>query len=998
YGLRNVKWQKDNLYGYEYVIICPNVPIFLQWADSIRNFRIAQGITTGIFTLTQIGGNNATLIKTFLTNAWNNWGIKPVAVLMLGDYNPPDANNSVTSPIYNSYCVSDNILGDIDNNQLPDIVMARMTAQDATQLQTMITKFIDYEKKPPNDANFYYKPITALGWQTERWFQICSETVGGFWKKKMGKLPTRINAIYSGSPTTTWSTATNTATVLAYFGPAGRYYIPATPDSLGGWSGGTAAMVVTALNNGAFALQHRDHGGENGWGEPAFTNSNIDQLTNVGKLSFIFSINCLTGKYNWTSECFAEKFHRYKYSGQNAGALGIIAASEVSYSFVNDTYVWGMMDNFWPQFMPDYGSTPASRDFKPAFGNAAGKYFLYASSWPYNTSNKEVTYHLFHHHSDAFLNVYANVPTNLSVTHASTISTGVTTFDVTADSGTFIALSIDTTILGTGTSTGTTLSINIPGTQIPPQIMKVVATKQDKYRYMADVQVIPNTGPYVVKDSVGINDAVPLGNGNGLMDYGETNKLNFRVKNVGSVNASNVNVKVTSADPYVTITDSTENYGTINAGATKLINDAFTYTVSPLIPDNRMVTFNYWASDGTNVWTSTFGIQAHAPIIDMGSVTINDSAANNNGRWDPGETVMLRVEFKNIGTSNLLSGKGKLVKNSSYVTLNTDSVVYGDINAGSSVIKQFSATSQVSTPVGHAAQFFFTMYANLINPVVDTFAVVIGQNVFTIGNGTTSSGYPYYTYYMDARTQMLYTASELTASGLSASHITHIGFDVISASSQTMQGFKIRMQNTSATSLTAFVTSGFTTVRELDYTVPGTGWQDVNLINTFYWNGTSNLLIEICFNNASYTSNTTVNATSMSSMCVGKYADLSSGDGCTQTTINTITYRPNLKITIGAPNAITNANEIPTTYSLSQNYPNPFNPVTKINFAIPKQGFVSLKVFDILGREVANLVNEVKSPGNYVLDFNASHLASGVYYYKLESADFTDIKKMVLIK
>jgi hypothetical protein len=81
-----------------------------------------------------------------------------------------------------------------------------------------------------------------------------------------------------------------------------------------------------------------------------------------------------------------------------------------------------------------------------------------------------------------------------------------------------------------------------------------------------------------------------------------------------------------------------------------------------------------------------------------------------------------------------------------------------------------------------------------------------------------------------------------------------------------------------------------------------------------------------------------------------------------------------------------------------QNYPNPFNPTTKINFAIPKQGLVTLKVYDVLGREVANLVNEVKTAGNYIVDFDASYLASGVYFYKLEVNGFTDVKRMMLIK
>jgi hypothetical protein len=89
---------------------------------------------------------------------------------------------------------------------------------------------------------------------------------------------------------------------------------------------------------------------------------------------------------------------------------------------------------------------------------------------------------------------------------------------------------------------------------------------------------------------------------------------------------------------------------------------------------------------------------------------------------------------------------------------------------------------------------------------------------------------------------------------------------------------------------------------------------------------------------------------------------------------------------------------MPKTYSLSQNYPNPFNPVTKINFAIPKSGFVTLRIYDILGRQLVSLVNETKNPGNYSVDFNASSLNSGVYFYRLEVNGFTDTKKMLLIK
>ncbi|OQY73910.1 MAG: hypothetical protein B6D44_05845 [Ignavibacteriales bacterium UTCHB2] len=86
------------------------------------------------------------------------------------------------------------------------------------------------------------------------------------------------------------------------------------------------------------------------------------------------------------------------------------------------------------------------------------------------------------------------------------------------------------------------------------------------------------------------------------------------------------------------------------------------------------------------------------------------------------------------------------------------------------------------------------------------------------------------------------------------------------------------------------------------------------------------------------------------------------------------------------------------SYKLSQNYPNPFNPITIISYSIKQEGLVTLKVCDILGKEVATLVNENKRSGTYEVNFNASNLPSGIYIYKLQSGIFSDVKKMLLIK
>lgn len=98
------------------------------------------------------------------------------------------------------------------------------------------------------------------------------------------------------------------------------------------------------------------------------------------------------------------------------------------------------------------------------------------------------------------------------------------------------------------------------------------------------------------------------------------------------------------------------------------------------------------------------------------------------------------------------------------------------------------------------------------------------------------------------------------------------------------------------------------------------------------------------------------------------------------------------------PTAVKEINSLPMNYSLSQNYPNPFNPSTFINYQLPVQSNVSLKIYDMLGKEVNTLVNETKPAGNYNVNFNATNLSSGIYFYTLKTAQFNQSKKMILLK
>lgn len=99
-----------------------------------------------------------------------------------------------------------------------------------------------------------------------------------------------------------------------------------------------------------------------------------------------------------------------------------------------------------------------------------------------------------------------------------------------------------------------------------------------------------------------------------------------------------------------------------------------------------------------------------------------------------------------------------------------------------------------------------------------------------------------------------------------------------------------------------------------------------------------------------------------------------------------------------APTAVTSESLVPTVFELRQNYPNPFNPVTVIRFSVARAAVVSLKIYDLLGQEVATLMNEKKDPGRYEVTWNGAGFASGVYFYRLHTPEDVDVKKLILLK
>ena len=707
YEARMQQWLTTRPEGCEYLIVIPNNESFRTYANQLRDYRIQQGILTEVKSLSDMGCTNTNQMRSYFHNAYNSWDIPPVAVLLLGDHNN---NMSVGIPAEYTYhsqnygnCITDNGYADVTGDDLPEMAFSRLVAASAAEAQMMVSKQIEYEYTNPNmDAATYDHPITALGWQTERWFQICSEVVGGYWRLQ-GKSPVRINAIYDGYPGNNWSSAQNTSMVVNYFGPNGLGYIPASPSELGGWTGGTAAQVVQAVNSGCMLLQHRDHGYYQGWGEPDFSTSHVTQMNNVGKMTFVNTINCQTGTFDHNPECLVEAFMRRTSNGQNAGAVGCIGPTQTSYSFVNDAYAWGLYDQYDPQFMPTYGPyANYEGNWRPAFGNVAGKYFLAQSNWPYNYQNKAITYKMFTAHCDAFLTLFTQVPTDMLVSHPTQITPVTTSINVTAPQGAVIALTRDNNILAVATATGNTQSITFQAQPSNTEIT-IVATKQDRLRYVGSIHVISE--PVLTVTEFIPHDA----NGNQQLEYGENSSFDMVITNVGNVASSMTTATLTIRSlSNVTINQNTATIPALNPNQTVNLNEVFDITVSDAVPNGANLEFALIMVSGSHTWTSSFTFNAFAPDLNVSDImSINDGTiykGNGNGRLDPGENAEISFTYSNDGDATANNVTATLTSDAQqYITIGNPTVTKAEVNAGDTIEVIYNVSVASNMPRGQVA-------------------------------------------------------------------------------------------------------------------------------------------------------------------------------------------------------------------------------------------------------------------------------------------------------
>ena len=488
-----------------------------------------------------------------------------------------------------------------------------------------------------------------------------------------------------------------------------------------GGAGASNQDVIDFVNDsGVGIFNYRGHGSDTEiwqWGSTgSFTAAHVAQLNNVDKLFVFFDVCCDNMNIvSYGSNCLCESFMKHP-----TGSVAVNGAIIPSYTIPNHDYDKEMYKAVFEEDITNIG-------YVTNFANIT----VLNSHGTIGRSNVRTYLWL----GDASIEPWTMQPMNLTVTHDEQIFLGMSEFSatVTGASGpvenAMVCVATDDGSLYAVAYTDASglASITFDEPVQTPGDATVTVSRHNYLPYQEIVPLVPQDGPYIVKDSYIINDASG-GNGNGMMDYAESILFTLSIKNVGISTAENVVVSITTEDEYITITDGEENYGDVEPDEVVSVADAFAFDVAEDLPDGHAVLIDMSASDGTDTWAGTVVITGHAPVLEFGDFVVSDPTGNNNGKIDPGEDVQISVYVNNTGSADAYEVLGELMTSDMYLMVTTtDPQAYGDISAEGMGMATFDAHADETTPVGHMVELEVNIVADHNITGNGSFNIVVGQ-------------------------------------------------------------------------------------------------------------------------------------------------------------------------------------------------------------------------------------------------------------------------------
>ena len=626
---------------------------WLEW-KTMKGFYLDVNYTDEI-------GTSASAIRSFIQGKYAEDA--PTFVIIFGDKEqvPASATGSETSRVTDLQYMT------VDNDDFPDIYHSRMCAQTVDQMLNIINKTLWYEKlqfETPTNRGIEYlgNVLLIAGWDS-------------YWTS------------YDGAPTIQYA--------MEYY-----YNTEHGFNNVYNWLGQPYTGCYEPLNTGVGFVNYTAHGGETGWSDPSFSVSNVNNLTNVGMPFLAMGNCCLAADWGYNSTCLGEAMIRNNMAAAYAyiGSCPSTYWYEDYYFGVGATNVFGQMPTYEQTAYGVYDAIWDEGVFStvsaiPFIGNIA---VCYAHANGYTSSVSDKYYwQSYHALGDGSVMPFRVIPSPNNVSHMAIFPIGMSTYEVSAEPGSYVAISKDGVLHGVGlvgesgtvevevepVTSGGDVTICVTGVDMIPNITVVPAAALE--------------GPYVSVDSYTPSNA----------HVGDESSMSITFKNVGTA-ATNGTTTVTLSceSDDVTIINGTGSFESLAPEATIELS-GFTYSIAEGVADGTRFTIKTTAVCGSDTWEGK-------TIITAGEAVLEYDGMASAGGFVPGETLTVAASFKNTGHYMATNAIANIASTSEYVTIENDTYEVGTIDPTGVATCVFNITVSPNCPLTETLPLTFTLNAD----------------------------------------------------------------------------------------------------------------------------------------------------------------------------------------------------------------------------------------------------------------------------------------------
>ncbi len=626
---------------------------WLEW-KTMKGFYLDVNYTDEI-------GTSASAIRSFIQGKYAEDA--PTFVIIFGDKEqvPASATGSETSRVTDLQYMT------VDNDDFPDIYHSRMCAQTVDQMLNIINKTLWYEKlqfETPTNRGIEYlgNVLLIAGWDS-------------YWTS------------YDGAPTIQYA--------MEYY-----YNTEHGFNNVYNWLGQPYTGCYEPLNTGVGFVNYTAHGGETGWSDPSFSVSNVNNLTNVGMPFLAMGNCCLAADWGYNSTCLGEAMIRNNMAAAYAyiGSCPSTYWYEDYYFGVGATNVFGQMPTYEQTAYGVYDAIWDEGVFStvsaiPFIGNIA---VCYAHANGYTSSVSDKYYwQSYHALGDGSVMPFRVIPSPNNVSHMAIFPIGMSTYEVSAEPGSYVAISKDGVLHGVGlvgesgtvevevepVTSGGDVTICVTGVDMIPNITVVPAAALE--------------GPYVSVDSYTPSNA----------HVGDESSMSITFKNVGTA-ATNGTTTVTLSceSDDVTIINGTGSFESLAPEATIELS-GFTFSIAEGVADGTRFTIKTTAVCGSDTWEGK-------TIITAGEAVLEYDGMASAGGFVPGETLTVAASFKNTGHYMATNAIANIASTSEYVTIENDTYEVGTIDPTGVATCVFNITVSPNCPLTETLPLTFTLNAD----------------------------------------------------------------------------------------------------------------------------------------------------------------------------------------------------------------------------------------------------------------------------------------------